>query len=65
MDVRLRIQTILLIEQMDKHPEHTKELGLEDDSVLSGEGERFTRKEVIHREEQPLGHRRALFRDLR
>ena len=37
MDVRLRIQTIPLIEQMDKHPEHAKELGLENGSEFEVE----------------------------
>ena len=39
MDVRLRIQTILLIEQMDKHPEHANQLGLENVSEFCGEDE--------------------------
>lgn len=39
MDVRQRVQTCRLIKHMDKHPEYAKELGLENDSVLSGERE--------------------------
>ena len=49
MDVRLRIQTIMLIEQMDKHPEHAKELGLENDSVFSGDRNQFF---YIYKEEE-------------
>ena len=34
MDVRLRIQTCKLIEQMDEHPEYADLLGLKNTSVL-------------------------------
>lgn len=41
MDVRLRIQTCRLIEQMDKQPEATKHMGLENASVFCGEREKY------------------------
>ena len=37
MDVKLRIQTCRLIEQMETHPEHTEELGLENGSEFKVE----------------------------
>ena len=39
MDVKLRVLTCLVLEQMDKNPEHAKELSLENDSVFLGDRE--------------------------
>ena len=59
MDAKLRIQTIRLIEQIEKHPKHAEGLGLENDSVFLGDGEiLFGGARNVHQPSQiSKGHR--------
>lgn len=49
MDVRLRVLTCMVLEQMDKHPDHANQLGLENVSVFCVN--KFTERTYVNEKE--------------